>query len=204
MPRAIAPDEKAVFLNVPFDKGYEKLFIALIASIVCLGRKPRCVLELAERGQGRLRRIVRHLEACRVSVHDLSRVGQPARFNMPFELGLAYALRTYKNPRMPYYFILLEKERYRLGKTLSDMSAHDPYVHEDRTTGVITAILDALSTGRRNPQTLQIHRIWKKLMKASRNLKRDHGSDTVYSRTIFKRLVAAAGILAAQEKLIQR
>jgi hypothetical protein len=34
--------EKAVFLNVPYDKEYAPLFTALIAGLVALGRIPRC------------------------------------------------------------------------------------------------------------------------------------------------------------------
>ena len=83
---------RGVFLNVPFDIGYERLFVALISALVSLGRVPRCVLEIPEQGIGRLSRIFRLVRTCPVSVHDLSRVGQPVRFNMPFELGLAVAL----------------------------------------------------------------------------------------------------------------
>jgi hypothetical protein len=40
--------ETDVFLNVPFDAKYEKQFVALIASLISLGRIPRTVLELLE------------------------------------------------------------------------------------------------------------------------------------------------------------
>ena len=39
-------DPRDVFLNVPFDKAYERQFVALIAALVAIGRTPRCVLEL--------------------------------------------------------------------------------------------------------------------------------------------------------------
>jgi hypothetical protein len=84
---------RSVFLNIPFDTSYEPLFIALISALVAIGRTPRCVLEVPEQGEGRLRRIFDLIRRCHVSVHDLSRVGLPVRFNMPFELGLAFALR---------------------------------------------------------------------------------------------------------------
>jgi hypothetical protein len=35
---------KGVFLNVPFDSGYEKLFVALIASVVAARLVPRCAV----------------------------------------------------------------------------------------------------------------------------------------------------------------
>src|SRR5437016_5813575 len=90
--RSSTSDPRDVFLNVPFDKAYERQFVALIAAIVAIGRTPRCVLELPELGRGRLNRLFQHLRQCGVSVHDLSRVGTPVRFNMPFELGMACAI----------------------------------------------------------------------------------------------------------------
>jgi hypothetical protein len=39
-------DPKSVFLNVPFDKEYGPLFLALIAGLAGLGRTPRRVLEV--------------------------------------------------------------------------------------------------------------------------------------------------------------
>jgi len=74
-------DSQAVFLNVSFDRSYERLFVAQISILVSLGRIPRCVLEIPEEGQGRLHRILGLLQQCPVSIHDLSRVGLPARFS---------------------------------------------------------------------------------------------------------------------------
>ena len=81
----------SVFINSPFDTSYERQFVALLAAIISIGRTPRCVLEVPG-GPGRLSKIFDLLRECEVSVHDLSRVGLPARFNMPFELGLAFAV----------------------------------------------------------------------------------------------------------------
>src|SRR5258707_9226459 len=61
MPSRREPRSRRVFLNVPFDKSYEPLFVALISALVALGRMPHCVLELPERGRGRLVRIIRLL-----------------------------------------------------------------------------------------------------------------------------------------------
>lgn len=45
-----------VFLNVPYDDRYERLFIALVAGCVGLGLTPRSVLEIPT-NQNRVRRI---------------------------------------------------------------------------------------------------------------------------------------------------
>jgi len=90
---AVVSGENDVFLNVPFDTAYEPLFITLVGTLIFLKQEPHCVLEVREQGDGRLSRIFELMRRCRQSIHDLSRAGTPARFNMPFELGLACALR---------------------------------------------------------------------------------------------------------------
>lgn len=85
-------DQQSVFLNIPFDREYSPLFVAIIAALTGLGRKPRCVLEIPASGRDRLGRIFELLSGCGSSIHDLSRVAlsgplQVPRFNMPFELG---------------------------------------------------------------------------------------------------------------------
>jgi hypothetical protein len=62
--------QQAVFLNVPFDAAYEPQFLALVATIVALGRTPRCVLELPDAGQGRLDRVLSDLKGCDHVVHN--------------------------------------------------------------------------------------------------------------------------------------
>jgi hypothetical protein len=198
----VTPDDQSVFLNLPFDKGYEKLFIALIATLVSIGRIPHSVLEISECGQGRLRRILTQMEACRVSLHDLSRVGNPPRFNMPFELGLAYALRAYRSGPKRYLFVVLEREQHRLSRTLSDLAGHDPAIHHGKPRGMISAVLDSLGPPRSPPAPQDVYRLWKKLMRVSRVLKREHQQETVFSRSLFNQLVASATELAVEAGLL--
>ena len=203
-PRPRRPDPTAVFLNVPFDHRYEPLFIALIAALTAIGRKPRCVLELPERGQGRLNRILEHLEGCQVSVHDLSRGGSPPRYNMPFELGLAYAQKRYRQSSRKHSIILLESVRHRLSTTLSDMAGYDPAIHSNKPRRVISRVLDVLGTGISDPSVNDVYRMWKRLMKAARQLKASVDQDDVYSRSLFRRLVAASAELSARYGFIPR
>jgi hypothetical protein len=205
MPAAApVPPEKAVFLNVPFDPGYEPLFLALIASLVSIGRAPRCVLEIPESGQGRLRRIIGLIESCRVSIHDLSRVGAPARFNMPFELGLAYSLRLQRLTPRQHVIIVLEAQRHRLSRTLSDLAGYDPGIHEGKPRRMISAVLDSLSTPADGPYPDQVYRMWLRLMKDARRLRRLEHAPNVFSRVLFGRTVIAATELAAKDRLIRR
>jgi hypothetical protein len=145
-----------------------------------------------------------HLEGCQVSIHDLSRVGRPARFNMPFELGLAYAVRRYCPARRRRSLILLETAPHRLSRTLSDMAGYDPGVHQGKPRRIISCILDSLGTGESDPSPERVYRLWKQLMKASRQLKAAAGRDDVYSRSLFKRLTTASIELAVRAGFILR
>ena len=190
---------RSVFRNVPFDEDYETLFVALICALVALGRIPRCVLELPETGQGRLVRILQLIKSCPVSIHDLSRVELPARFNMPFELGIAVALSRFNRK---HKFIVLEKQRYRLDKTLSDLKAIDPVIHGATVPGVISCVLSSLGRPAGNPPVETVTRIHRQLWKAVTPLKQTHRRLNIYSRTIFGELVAGAFLLAKKYNLI--
>ncbi len=50
-------DQKSVFLNVPFDKRYEPIFLGLVTGLVSLGLKPRSVIEIPDSGEGRMKRL---------------------------------------------------------------------------------------------------------------------------------------------------
>ena len=197
-------DPTAVFLNVPFDERYEPIFIALVAALTSIGRKPRCVLELPERGQGRLTRVLDHLASCQVSVHDLSRVGPPPRYNMPFELGLAFAQRTYLRSARRHSIVLLESVRHRPTRTLSDMAGFDPAIHSNRPRRAISCILDTLGSGQSDPSVSDVYQVWRKLMKAATQLKVAADQDDIYSRSLFRKLVAASTELSVRSGFILR
>lgn len=190
---------RSVFLNVPFDKSYEPLFVALISVLVALGRTPRCVLEVPEQGDGRLVRIFDLIRSCSVSVHDLSRVGVPVRFNMPFELGIAFALRRISQN---HNFIMLEAVRHRLQKTLSDLNGIDPGVHGKTVRGMISCMLSNLGQPRGNPDPKRIEKIHRQLWKTVPFVKKAHRRSSIYSRAIFGELVEGAIRLARKDALI--
>ncbi len=190
---------RGVFLNIPFDKSYERLFVALIGVLVALGRIPRCVLEIPEMGNGRQARILDLMQSCSFSIHDLSRVGLPVRFNMPFELGIAFTLARLKGN---HGFVILEAQRHRLLKTLSDMNGIDPGIHGATAKGVISCILSGFGKPQGNPPLKVVARICRGLWKTTPTLKRQHGRSTVYSRAVFYELSAVAIKLTEKEGLV--
>src|SRR3954453_3919281 len=93
-PARIEPN--SAFLNIPFDKEYESLYLAFIAGLSGFGLTPQTVLQIPG-SHRRLDRLTKLISTCQYSFHDLSRVEpdhrrpRTPRFNMPFELGLAVA-----------------------------------------------------------------------------------------------------------------
>ncbi len=121
---------RRVFLNIPYSASYERLFVAMTTALVTVNAEPVLTFDISEVGEGRLHRILRAINQCRVSIHDLSYAsGRSARFNMPFELGLAYALHQ---KRKAHDFRIMESREYRLQMTLSDLNGIEPFVHNRR------------------------------------------------------------------------
>lgn len=201
MARRSLPVEKSVFLNVPFDADYERNFVALIVALISLGQTPHCVLELPELGSGRLSRLFKHLEKCRISIHDLSRTSLPVRFNMPFELGLACALARY---RKGYSYVVMEKKHYRLDRTLSDLKGQDPWIHHDNPKQIISVVISELSRKTQGPDPNEVFKNFKMLWTIGRELKSQYNEHTIFNRAIFLRLVEAATRLAMAAGHIKR
>ena len=57
MKKLSAQRERSVFLNLPFEKKYEPIFVGLIVGLVTVGLIPRSVVELHENGDGRMARL---------------------------------------------------------------------------------------------------------------------------------------------------
>jgi hypothetical protein len=168
-----------VFINIPFDNRYERLCVALIAGIVGLGGYPRSTLEVPPT-RDRLRRIFRLIQSCDFSVHDLSRVQlsrsapRCPRFNMPFETGLAAAAFLSGAKRNWY---LLESERYRLQKSLSDLNGYEVNIHEGTIEGMVAVLLDIFPYRRSQPGPTELRSLCRLLAKAAPEIKRQSNGD---------------------------
>lgn len=188
-----------VFLNVPYNRSYEKMLVALTCALVVVGCVPRLTFEVPEVGEGRLKRIFDLIKSCRVSVHDLSAVGLPVRFNMPFELGLAW---TVKQQLGEHDFLILERKAHRLPRHLSDLNGIDPKIHGGTAAGAIGAILDTLVRPDGNPASEDVMRLHRQMMKVVPELKKRHRTKDLFGARIYGELVVAANITAADMDLI--
>lgn len=183
-----------VFLNIPYDKSYEKLFVGLTAALLSVGCFPRLTFQVPDGGQGRLARIFRLLKSCRISIHELSSLGRPARFNMPFELGLACAIRQ----RQRHDFVVLERQPHRLDIHLSDLRGIDPKIHYGTVRGAICAVLEVLGRRSANMDTARVMKVYRRLMRYVPSLKRRHGRVDLYGARIYAELVALSLETAAE------
>lgn len=129
------PFERSVFINRPFDEPYAPLLQATAFCVTDLGFYPRIAPENADNAANRLERIVELIRGSRYGIHDLSRckstaIGEYARLNMPFELGLDHACARFGPDTLASKTILiLEETRFDYQKGLSDIAGWDIQAH---------------------------------------------------------------------------
>ena len=185
---------RSVFINIPFDSRYEKLFLTVISGLVGLGLTPRCALELPA-STDRLRRIFTLLEQCGSSIHDLSRVQlsrrhpRCPRFNMPFEAGLATALVLQNKSHERFVF---ESVPYRLQKSLSDLNGADPLIHRDTVKGLLRGLMDAYKRERKEPTFEELFGLYRLVRRQAQTIHGKYGS--LFTRTAFQEIVVSANI----------
>lgn len=188
-----------VFLNIPYDKPFEPLCLAYMAGIAALDMLPRATLEIPG-GARRLDRIFELIQACRYSVHDLSRVeidtGRPAtpRFNMPFELGLAVAWQRLR--RREHTWFVCETKRFRLFKSLSDLNGTDACVHGGTVTGVFRELCNAFVRPGRQASIGEMRAIYRGLTDGLPAMLRRAGTRSIYNARIFRDVSLTARISA--------
>ena len=146
--------QDSVFLNVPFDRKYGRLFDALVFAVHDCGFIARSALEVDDSGQARVLKILDIIEQSKYGIHDISRAGIDkqtglARFNMPLELGFFLgAIRYGTTKQRQKRCLVLDRERYRYRNFCSDIAGQDIRAHSDNPRDAIRAVRDWLSTHR--------------------------------------------------------
>jgi hypothetical protein len=146
MPAPTSEFGKCVFINCPFDHDYLPLLRVLIFSVIQCGFRPRIATERADSGEVRIRKILSLIGESRFSIHDISRIeplakGALPRFNMPFELGVDIGSREHGDARLrSKRCLILERERFRYQKVLSDIAGNDIKAHGNDPVGVVKAV----------------------------------------------------------------
>ena len=136
----------SVFLNVPFDPKYKRLFEAAIFAIYDCGFIARSAKEDEDSSTPRVEKIYELIQQSKYGIHDISRVtldsknGLP-RFNMPLELGIWLGAKRYGSRRdKEKRALVLDKVDHRYQIFCSDISGQDPRSHNNDTSIIIRRI----------------------------------------------------------------
>jgi hypothetical protein len=192
---------ESVFLNIPYDRGFEDLYLAYIVGLTQLGLRVNATVGVPS--QGRLKTIIGLIEESNFSIHDLSRIelskGIP-RFNMPVELGLAlYRSHVTRGRHRVYVF---ESKPYRTQRSTSDINGIDPQIHNETAKGVMAGLRNILRQPgdvTSVPEMLASYRAVRKKLSA---LRLNAGGQSLFQASVFHDLVLAA--LVESQKLIER
>lgn len=140
-----------VFINCPFDPDYKPIFQALVFTIFACGFRPRSARELDDGGQTRIEKLYDLIEECRYGIHDLSRTElddefQLPRFNMPLELGLFIGAKRYGDKAQhDKRVLILDVERFRYQKFISDLAGMDIHEHGGKSPAAVRETRDWLA-----------------------------------------------------------
>lgn len=144
---------EGVFINCPFDDAYQPVHHAIVMTVIACGFEPRSALETETASVPRMQRISQALTDSRYSVHDLTRVyGDPghdnlARFNMPFEFGMAFQhTESTGGPGVKHDWLVLVPHEHRHAEFISDLAAYDLKAHDGTPKSVIPACMSWLAT----------------------------------------------------------
>jgi hypothetical protein len=140
---------KFVFINCPFNNGYRPFFEAIAFTISACGYIPRCALEYQDTGYARLTKIIHLIDTCDFSLHDISHTEldekfRLPRFNMPFELGLAFGRKHSR--RKPPKLLVMDRELHRYEVFLSDLKGCDLASHDGDPREAVTQVRNWLSS----------------------------------------------------------
>jgi hypothetical protein len=124
-----------VFINCPFSPDYRTFFHAIVFVVARSGFTPRCAWENDDGGEVRIEKICRIIAQCGYGVHDISltepdpETGLP-RFNMALELGLFLGARNFgSRPVSQKKALIVDRERFRYQRFMSDISGQDIHSH---------------------------------------------------------------------------
>lgn len=137
---------RGVYINSPFDEDHRRHLQAIIFAVTCCGQEPRSAIESQRPGTPRLQRITEALFSSEFSIHDLSRYagsseGNLARFNLPFELGMAVSHAM----REPHEWSVVFPQSAHREQILSNLSGFDPLIYDGSPTGLVEATVGWLA-----------------------------------------------------------
>jgi hypothetical protein len=189
--------KRFAFINVPYAKRYEKVYLAFIAGAAAHGLVPTtAVHDPSSRFQ--LDRICDLIESASCSFHDLSWMGvdstapRTPRLNMTFELGLAVAFA--RKARREHRWFVFDRVPYRLQKALSDLGGVRPRIYDGTPIGLLRDLMSALQRERHRPSLPNMVTIYRAVANAARIIKRTYSRDLFDTRPFDELRFVATGV----------
>jgi len=177
---AAKPEPPVAFINVPYSKRYERVYLAFIAGVSAYGLVPSAaVRDPSSRFQ--LERIHELIAAAHYSFHDLSFMSLDAkaprtpRLNMAFELGLAVAVSRCAGSRHQWF--VFDTVPHRLDKALSDLGGIRPRIHDRSPESVLRALMNVLGRLTDRPTFGDLLNVYREVEKGARRIKREYSLD---------------------------
>jgi hypothetical protein len=194
------PEPPIAFINVPYAKRYERVFLAFIAGTAGYGLVPTAaVRDPSSRFQ--LERIYELISSAQYSFHDLSWMSldtkspQTPRLNMAFELGLAVSVSRAAGANHQWF--VFDTVAYRLDKALSDLGGIRPRIHDRSPESILRALMNVFGRRADQPTFANLIGIYREVEKMARKIKRDYSRD-LFDTKPFADLAYAANKAAKQ------
>jgi hypothetical protein len=180
-----ASAERFAFINVPYARRYEKIYLAFIAGAAAYGLVPTAAVhDPSSRFQ--LDRICDLIASATYSFHDLSwmsldvRAPRTPRLNMTFELGLAVAFS--RSSRREHRWIVFDRVPYRLQKALSDLGGVRPRIYDGTPVGLLRELMSALQREKHRPTLPDLMAVYEAVEEGAREIKRTYSRDLFDTR----------------------
>ncbi len=193
---------ESVFLNIPYDREFENLYLAYIVGLTQLGLHVNATVAVPN--QGRLETIIGLIDRSNFSIHDLSRIelskGIP-RFNMPVELGLA--LHRWHATKGKHRVYVFESKPYRAQRSTSDINGIDPKIHHGTARGVMAGLRNIFRQPgdvTTVPEMLNSYRAVKRKLP---QLRKNAGGKSLFEASVFHDLALAA-LVESQKQIGMR
>ena len=183
--RKRAAEPSLAFINLPYAKRYERVYLAFIAGVAGYGLVPTAAVRDPS-SDYQLERIYSLISAARYSFHDLSWMGldretpRTPRLNMAFELGLAVALSRRSDAKHQWF--VFDTVPHRLEKALSDLGGIRPRIHDRSPKSVLRCLMNALARERYQPTLRNLLDIYGDVHKMARKIKAEYSEDLFETR----------------------
>ena len=137
--------DESVFINCPFDPEYAPLFRVMVFTVEWCRFRARCGLDIEDSGETRAEKLYRMIRESRLGIHDISRTEVTAeglpRFNMPYEFGLFVGFKVSGvRQQARKVTLVLDRERHRYQKFLSDIAGQDIRTHGGKPGALIREV----------------------------------------------------------------